>query len=50
MFAMLPIDHDAVQALRRDHAIYITDDGRANLAGLQHWMIEPLMAALTPLL
>ncbi|MEH3035852.1 MAG: aromatic amino acid transaminase [Sphingomonas adhaesiva] len=50
MFALLPIAHDGVLALRRDHAIYIADDGRANLAGLHPDMIDPLVAALTPYL
>lgn len=50
MFAMLPIPHDAVMALRRDHAIYIADDGRMNIAGLQHDNIATLLAALEPYL
>lgn len=48
MFAMLPIDHEAVMALRRDHAIYVADDGRVNLAGLQPDTIDTLVSALRP--
>jgi aromatic-amino-acid transaminase len=50
MFAMLPISHDAVLALRREHGIYIVDDGRANLAGLRQETIAPLVEALRPFL
>lgn len=46
IFGMLPIDSDAVQALRRDHAIYIADDGRINLAGLTASTLRALIAAL----
>jgi aromatic-amino-acid transaminase len=48
IFGMLPITAEAVRAIRADHAIYVADDGRANIAGLQHEMIAPLVAALTP--
>lgn len=48
MFAMLPISHDAVMALRRDHGIYIADDGRLNVAGLTEASIPRLGAALAP--
>lgn len=34
MFAMLPIEQDIARSMRRDRAIYITDDGRVNIAGL----------------
>lgn len=46
MFGMLPIAPDAVQALRRDHAIYVADDGRINLAGLRTATLATLVAAL----
>lgn len=34
MFAMTGLERDQVERLRRDHAIYVLDNGRANLAGL----------------
>lgn len=34
LFAQLPLDPGQVEALRRDHAIYMAGSGRINLAGL----------------
>jgi aromatic-amino-acid transaminase len=34
LFALLPLAPEAVEALRRDHAIYMAGSGRINLAGL----------------
>ncbi|PKP72601.1 MAG: aromatic amino acid aminotransferase [Alphaproteobacteria bacterium HGW-Alphaproteobacteria-6] len=48
MFAMLPVAHDTVMALRRDHGIYIADDGRLNVAGLTDAAMPRLGAALAP--
>lgn len=48
MFAMLPITHAAVLALRRDHGIYVADDGRMNVAGLTLDAIPRLVRALEP--
>lgn len=48
MFAMLPIGAEAVAAVRRDHAIYIVDDGRVNIAGLTAEAIPRLVGALAP--
>jgi len=50
LFAMLPLTHDEVMSLRRDHAIYIADDGRINVAGLTPASIERLASAIAPLL
>lgn len=50
MFSMLPVDRDAVMALRRDHGIYIADDGRVNIAGLRQTSLQALAKALKPLL
>lgn len=46
MFALLPIDCAAVATLRRDHAIYMPDSGRINIAGLTVDAIAPFVAAL----
>ncbi len=48
IFSMLPIDREAVMALRRDEAIYIADDGRMNVAGLKPDDIARLATALAP--
>lgn len=49
MFSMLPIDRDAVLSLRAD-GIYITDDGRVNIAGLRMENIAGLAEKLRPFL
>lgn len=50
MFAMLPIDRDAVVALRERHGIYMAESGRINVAGLRDETIERVAAALAPFL
>lgn len=50
MFALLPIDRAAVTRLRQDHAIYMADSGRINIAGLREDTVAPFVAALAPLL
>lgn len=50
MFSLLPLPRAAIMALRADHGIYIADDGRANLAGLNDAMIAPLVEVLRPYL
>ncbi|HEY0594942.1 amino acid aminotransferase [Sphingopyxis sp.] len=48
MFAMLPIDGEAVRDLRVKHGIYMAGNGRINLAGLDEAVIGPFVAALMP--
>ena len=50
MFAMLPIDAAAARSLRRERAIYITDDGRVNLAGLNARSLPVLVESLVDIL
>jgi aromatic-amino-acid transaminase len=50
LFALLPIDHEAVAALREQHGIYMPDAGRINIAGLRAETIAPFVAALAPYL
>ncbi|RXD05814.1 aspartate/tyrosine/aromatic aminotransferase [Sphingomonas sp. UV9] len=50
MFALLPIDSTAVATLRREHAIYMADSGRINVAGLTAATIPPFVTALAPFL
>ena len=33
--------------LRRDHSVYVTDDGRTNIAGPRHDQLERLATAVT---
>ena len=35
MFSLLPISPDNVRRLRADHAIYMPDSGRMNVAGMR---------------
>ncbi|HEX7854886.1 MAG TPA: aromatic amino acid transaminase [Sphingobium sp.] len=48
LFALLPIDRDAVATLRTLHGIYMPDAGRINIAGLRVDTVAPFVAALTP--
>ncbi len=48
LFALLPIDREAVAALREQHGIYMPEAGRINIAGLRTETIAPFVAALTP--
>lgn len=50
MFAMLPLSRDAVLALRADHAVYMADSGRINIAGLRSETVAPFVAAIAPYL
>ncbi|SDF91614.1 aromatic-amino-acid transaminase [Sphingomonas carotinifaciens] len=50
LFALLPIDENAVSQLRERHAIYMPASGRINIAGLQLETIESFAAALSPYL
>lgn len=46
MFSMLPLDADAMDRLRADHAIYGTQGGRINIAGLAPEQIDRVAGAL----
>ncbi len=46
MFSLLPLGVRAMQRLREEHAIYGTDGGRINVAGLTSAQIAPLARAL----
>ncbi|MGN6263139.1 MAG: aromatic amino acid transaminase [Ralstonia sp.] len=46
MFSMLPLDADAMERLRADHAIYGTQGGRINIAGLAPEQIDRVADAL----
>lgn len=48
LFALLPIGTAAVSALREEHAIYMPDSGRINIAGLSDANIGTFVAALMP--
>jgi aromatic-amino-acid transaminase len=46
LFAMLPLDPAQVEALRRDHGIYMAGSGRINIAGLTAGTIDRFVAAI----
>ena len=46
MFSMLPLDADAMERLRVEHAIYGTQGGRINIAGLAPEQIDRVAGAL----
>lgn len=46
MFSLLPLGADLVARLRQDHAIYIPDSGRINIAGLAADRVEYFVTAL----
>lgn len=46
LFAMLPLDPRRIEALRRDHAVYMAGSGRINVAGLSEANIPRFIAAL----
>ncbi|QNQ10578.1 aromatic amino acid transaminase [Sphingomonas alpina] len=48
LFALLPINRDAVAALRAAHGIYMPDAGRINIAGLRSETVAPFVESLTP--
>ncbi len=50
LFALLPIDSEAVGALREEHGIYMPASGRINVAGLRVDTVAPFVAALAPFL
>ncbi len=46
LFAMLPLDKPQIEALRRDHGIYMAGSGRINVAGLTEGNTPKFIAAL----
>lgn len=46
MFAILPLQPCQIGQLRRDHAVYMADSGRINVAGLRENTIEQFVGAL----
>ncbi len=50
MFTLLPATSDQVATLRRDHAVYMIDDGRINLAGLTPDTVAPAARAIASVL
>jgi aromatic-amino-acid transaminase len=46
MFAMLPLSKDQIEALRRDHGVYMAGSGRINIAGLTLASLPRFVAAL----
>ena len=50
MFSLLPLTPAQVEALRVDHAIYVTGSGRISLAGLNAAEVDPFVQALATVL
>lgn len=50
MFAMLPLGKDQVLKLRADHKVFLTDDGRINIAGIPLKRIEELCRKISQVL
>ena len=46
MFAMLPLSKEQIEALRKDHGIYMAGSGRINVAGLTTDNIPKFTAAI----
>ena len=46
LFALLPLSPAQVEAMRRDHAVYMAGSGRINLAGLKADTVQPFVRAL----
>lgn len=50
MFSMLPVTKEQAESLRNDHAIYMTNSGRVNIAGANVSNIPAVAAALLEVL
>lgn len=50
LFALLPLEAEAVETLRRDHAVYVVGSGRINLAGLNPRNLSHFVRALADVL
>jgi hypothetical protein len=48
LFSRLPIAPDAVAAVRRTHGIYMPDDGRINIAGLNQANLDHVVEGVLP--
>ena len=48
LFALLPLNRESVVALREQHAIYMPDSGRINIAGLRDETVGTFVTALVP--
>lgn len=46
LFAILPLSSEQVDAMRRDHAVYMAGSGRINIAGLTPASVQPFVDAL----
>ncbi|MEB3415930.1 aromatic amino acid transaminase [Alteriqipengyuania sp. WL0013] len=46
LFAMLKLDKDQIERLRKDHGVYMAGSGRINIAGLTSGNVEKFIAAL----
>ncbi|MCL4182231.1 MAG: aspartate/tyrosine/aromatic aminotransferase [Burkholderiaceae bacterium] len=46
MFSLIGTTAAQVERLRREHAIYMVDDGRVNIAGLQEGQVESFVSAV----
>ncbi|MGH6997859.1 MAG: aminotransferase class I/II-fold pyridoxal phosphate-dependent enzyme, partial [Phenylobacterium sp.] len=46
LFALLPLSPAQVEAMRRDHAVYMAGSGRINIAGLKADTVQPFVQAL----
>lgn len=47
LFALLPLSPEQVEAMRRDHAVYMAASGRINIAGLTADTVQPFVRALS---
>ena len=47
MFAMLPLSREQIDALKREHGIYMAGSGRINVAGLHRGNTDKFVAALS---
>jgi aspartate aminotransferase len=50
MFSLLGLDAEAITTLRDRHHIYVTSDGRMNVAGISEQNVDCIADALAPLL
>ncbi|PQZ24325.1 hypothetical protein CQZ93_25110 [Ochrobactrum vermis] len=50
LFALLPLSPQHVEAMRRDHGIYMAGSGRINVAGLTEANVPQFVEALNAVL
>ena len=46
LFGLLPLSPAQVEAMRRDHAVYMVGSGRINIAGFTPATVQPFVQAL----